>query len=245
MLLRRITKHVTEQNWFAVFIDFLIVVVGVFIGIQVANWNEALKAKQAERAYIERMLVDIEFAQEFAESTLTRRINGFQSSLEMVQLMSGDGSELSDEHVDCDFPSSVSIQIDLPFLNTINELLATGKVNVLTNDALRNAVLELQNRSELLRRYQDQNRATVVNITDVFADAIKLRTYRGSDGEIRLVRQCNLKALHNNNRFNNAISENLDIADTFINRRLIPWSGQIDELHELINQSLQLSHGNK
>ena len=37
MLLRRITKHITEQNWFAVFIDFLIVVVGVFIGIQVAT----------------------------------------------------------------------------------------------------------------------------------------------------------------------------------------------------------------
>jgi hypothetical protein len=40
MLLRRITKDVTDQNWFAVFIDFLIVVVGVFIGIQVANWND-------------------------------------------------------------------------------------------------------------------------------------------------------------------------------------------------------------
>ena len=40
MLLRSITRHVKDQNWFAVFIDFLIVVVGVFIGIQVANWNE-------------------------------------------------------------------------------------------------------------------------------------------------------------------------------------------------------------
>lgn len=39
MLLRRITKHVKDQNWFAVGIDFIIVVIGVFIGIQVANWN--------------------------------------------------------------------------------------------------------------------------------------------------------------------------------------------------------------
>jgi hypothetical protein len=37
MILRSVTKHVQEQNWFAVFIDFFIVVVGVFIGIQVAN----------------------------------------------------------------------------------------------------------------------------------------------------------------------------------------------------------------
>lgn len=40
MLLRRITKHVKDQNWFAVGLDFCIVVIGVFIGLQVANWNE-------------------------------------------------------------------------------------------------------------------------------------------------------------------------------------------------------------
>lgn len=31
MLLRRITQHVKDQNWFAVGLDFLIVVVSVFI----------------------------------------------------------------------------------------------------------------------------------------------------------------------------------------------------------------------
>lgn len=40
MIFRRIKAHIEKENWFAVFIDFLIVVVGVFIGIQVANWNE-------------------------------------------------------------------------------------------------------------------------------------------------------------------------------------------------------------
>lgn len=45
MLLRRITQHIKDQNWFAVGIDFVIVVIGVFIGIQVANWNEARAEK--------------------------------------------------------------------------------------------------------------------------------------------------------------------------------------------------------
>ena len=40
MILRRIKAHVEKENWFAVGIDFAIVVVGVFIGLQVANWNE-------------------------------------------------------------------------------------------------------------------------------------------------------------------------------------------------------------
>lgn len=41
MLLRRVIDHVKAQNWTAVGLDFVIVVVGVFIGIQVANWNDA------------------------------------------------------------------------------------------------------------------------------------------------------------------------------------------------------------
>jgi hypothetical protein len=40
MILRRVTRHVKDENWFAVGLDFVIVVVGVFIGIQVANWND-------------------------------------------------------------------------------------------------------------------------------------------------------------------------------------------------------------
>jgi len=38
MLLRRVIEHVKSQNWTAVVIDFVIVV--VFIDIQVSNWNE-------------------------------------------------------------------------------------------------------------------------------------------------------------------------------------------------------------
>src|SRR6056297_1608605 len=49
MILRSLTRHVRDQNWFAVGLDFLIVVVGVFIGIQVANWNEERVQQERER----------------------------------------------------------------------------------------------------------------------------------------------------------------------------------------------------
>ena len=39
MLLGRVIAHVKAQNWTAVALDFLIVVMGVFIGLQVSNWN--------------------------------------------------------------------------------------------------------------------------------------------------------------------------------------------------------------
>lgn len=59
LLLRRITNHVKDQNWFAVGIDFFIVVIGVFIGIQVANWNELRQDVLSEALYLERFADEI------------------------------------------------------------------------------------------------------------------------------------------------------------------------------------------
>jgi hypothetical protein len=52
MLLRRLTEHMQAQNWLAVGIDFVIVVIGVVIGIQVANWNEERQLAAQERSYL-------------------------------------------------------------------------------------------------------------------------------------------------------------------------------------------------
>lgn len=59
MLLRRITEHVKAQNWTAVTLDFVIVVVGVFIGIQVANWNDARADLELANRYVSQMSDDI------------------------------------------------------------------------------------------------------------------------------------------------------------------------------------------
>ena len=60
MILRRVIEHVREQNWTAIGIDFVIVVVGVFVGIQVANWNAALADERLGRAYAARLTADLE-----------------------------------------------------------------------------------------------------------------------------------------------------------------------------------------
>jgi hypothetical protein len=59
MILRRITEHVRAQNWFAVGIDFVIVVVGVFIGIQVSNWNAARAEAARADSYLQRLYEDV------------------------------------------------------------------------------------------------------------------------------------------------------------------------------------------
>jgi hypothetical protein len=59
MLLRRVIEHVREQNWTAIAIDFVIVVIGVFVGIQVANLNEARVERQLVRGHLDEIAGDL------------------------------------------------------------------------------------------------------------------------------------------------------------------------------------------
>ena len=52
MILRRLTQNLRTQNWTAITIELFIVILGVFIGTQVSNWN----AQRLEKRETERML---------------------------------------------------------------------------------------------------------------------------------------------------------------------------------------------
>jgi hypothetical protein len=59
MILRRIAESIRARDWFTVVIEFAIVVAGVFIGIQVANWNEARKFAAQEQSYLAQLREEI------------------------------------------------------------------------------------------------------------------------------------------------------------------------------------------
>lgn len=59
MILRRLTEHLKQQHWTAIGIEFVIVVIGVFFGIQVSNWNEERLARAQERAYLSQLRAEI------------------------------------------------------------------------------------------------------------------------------------------------------------------------------------------
>lgn len=59
MVLRRLTQHVKEQNWIAVGIDFAIVVIGVYMGLQVQQWSETRGDRGTEARYLRELTADL------------------------------------------------------------------------------------------------------------------------------------------------------------------------------------------
>jgi len=60
MILRRVIDHFRKQEWTAIAIDFLIVVAGVFVGMQVSNWNERRAFREREFELLQDLSSDIE-----------------------------------------------------------------------------------------------------------------------------------------------------------------------------------------
>ena len=69
MILRRLTENLRAQNWMAIAIDFLIVVIGVFLGIQASNWNQARTDRAETRHLLLRIEPEIDQIIDFAANT--------------------------------------------------------------------------------------------------------------------------------------------------------------------------------
>jgi hypothetical protein len=142
MLLRSVTQHVRDQNWFAVFIDFLIVVVGVFIGIQVANLNESRQDLAKEQIYIERLHEELTVIIERLESGT----NQFDTSVNSLQTLlsarkqykeNPDSYQADEAHLKSAFNDFKHGRIPASSPAVFKEMISNGELALIRNQKLR------------------------------------------------------------------------------------------------------------
>ncbi|MEL6996365.1 MAG: hypothetical protein AAGK67_17205 [Pseudomonadota bacterium] len=143
MRLRSLTKHIREQNWFAVFLDFFIVVVGILIAFQITNWNEAQRDKDAARKYKARLITDVELS--IQRNRL--QISYGQQEVRQLDLVLAalDNCRLSEEDTPIFAAGLYNMgKFDLPIMvmGTIDELNATGNFPLIGSPQLRRSVSE-------------------------------------------------------------------------------------------------------
>jgi hypothetical protein len=136
MILRSVTKHIKEQNWFAVFVDFMIVVVGVFVGIQVSNWNQAQQNSKVEYQYIERIQQDLLAT----EKDMLGRVNYFSQvrrhALATIHALQSSDKELTEQILFDSFEASQALRRPMG-RDTYNELLSDGSLKIISKLKVR------------------------------------------------------------------------------------------------------------
>jgi hypothetical protein len=144
MLLRRITKHVKDQNWFAVGIDFFIVVIGVFIGIQVANWNEA----QVDRGKAELVLERLEADFGHIETASLEAIDHTNQSISIVEKLmtkSVQRSLILSEALETGQLEAIAyFRGPVRGSSTYDELKSAGELRFIRSEALRSRLADFE-----------------------------------------------------------------------------------------------------
>lgn len=84
MILRRLADAVRQQNWFTVVLEISIVVAGIFIGLQVDDWNNIRKDRQDEQHYLNRLHDEILNAEKLSARLLDRRIERQASLVDLL-----------------------------------------------------------------------------------------------------------------------------------------------------------------
>jgi hypothetical protein len=164
MIFRRIKAHVEKENWFAVGIDFVIVVIGVFIGIQVANWNEARSDRARENAFLERLYEDVEQAQLRLASFVKIREARLDAIMRIEDMYFGETAIARISESDCDHLTDSHIitypAVEVP---SITEAFTGGRIDLVTDPGLVRALIEVEQHEDRLRTaIEAMNRTPVV-----------------------------------------------------------------------------------
>ncbi|WOJ94037.1 hypothetical protein R0135_02430 [Congregibacter variabilis] len=182
MILKRLAGSISRQDWFSVCLEILIVVVGIYLGLQASEWSQNRDDRQAEIAYLERIVVDLR-----SSETQTRKDANFQSRHAVyggLIVDSLDACELSPGNRD-EFASGIYLAgkyINATFVKaTIEELLSSGRTTLIRNAELRQKIIELLRfYDEHLFYMSDVQLRTVPHIN--YIDSVVPVTIRGAIG---------------------------------------------------------------
>lgn len=162
MILRSITKHVRDQNWFAIFLDFLIVVIGIFVGLQVTEWNERRQALDREYEYLTRLDEDLVDMREQFDRVMQRargRSNRVLAAFRALEKC--DRSLARDEDFDLTFSEYQGQRTIAIIDRTYDEMVASGALAAMANRELSGQIAGL---FSALRDYKEAVRDVRISL---------------------------------------------------------------------------------
>ncbi|MBL1430774.1 MAG: hypothetical protein COA60_004565 [Robiginitomaculum sp.] len=245
MILRRITKHVKDQNWFAVGLDFFIVVFGVFVGLQVQQWALERQRQNSEGQYLMRLHGEVELliASRASYDETRPRFSGLLGEAVDILASGSDDIKLTQAHCDAIAGSShmTTPPADLP---TIRELLSSGRLDQIQSIDVRAAIL-------VYTQHVARARDLIAAISDHAEDLSRhfpalIKVHYGPDPDrtdrVWINPVCDTLAMSKDIAFLNGLGLNAYQYKVYTDRAVLPVSRELAKLHETLDQALDIKH---
>lgn len=165
----RLSEHLQRQDWVAVAIDFLILVVGVFLGIQASNWNDDRKDRGLANAYLDRIKSDLTYDLQGLQARELYWRASAEAGEKALQFAEGGRLDRDQWRTLLDFFNAGQIWNWAPSDGTYREMLSSGRMDLFSDAGLKSQLsayyvgrqTQAQALLDTLPAYREEIRAAV------------------------------------------------------------------------------------
>ena len=136
MMFRRFLQRLGQHQLGAIATELVIVIIGVFIGIQVSNWNEERGTQRKAAVFTARLTEDLRKEAWGYEWIITYNQETNANQRRVLDAMAGD-IPLSDEQFLISAYRATQYKENNRFRATYDELVSTGTIGLIADQALR------------------------------------------------------------------------------------------------------------
>ena len=141
MILANLVKAIREQNYYAVFLEFVIVILGVVIGFQVTAWNADRERAVRDQRLTERLVSDLTAMRDSIEAALPDYQRTYDGWIDLLRALERcepiDTTEGDLRFALARYQRTHASPI---YRAAFDEMRATGAFSALRNEELQNAV---------------------------------------------------------------------------------------------------------
>jgi hypothetical protein len=144
MIRRRVIEQLREQQWLSVGIELVIVVLGVFIGLQASNWNQERASARQGAIFAERLKADLRHEDWVYQFLIDYNRQVLKNADQAVSALEGK-TTLSDEALLVSAYRATQYKQPLRRRSTYDELISTGTIGLILDEKMRETAMRLYN----------------------------------------------------------------------------------------------------
>ena len=192
MILRRLREHLRRENWFAIILDLVVVVVGIFLAFQVDRWYESQRTKAELSAHLESLAEDFAENEELLVRAIGVTDKEIEAAIALREETRRDEPALSVSELNQLFSDISRLPtfeaVGLAYQNLVN----SGELAALPSSDLKKELAEFYAAYELTKRIQNTQELQYVNILQPYMlenldYAASIRPGSTSEGDRRLL----------------------------------------------------------
>ena len=174
MIIHRLASAIRHQKWSQIITEILIVVIGIFLGLQVTNWAEDQALRGQEQIYLNQLHEEMTDAMTIGQRRLLTSTRANNRLLEInTYFAQGVIQEnFNNEYCNAIRGSSFMFNPTLP-LTTLTEIVSSGQLAIFQDQKIRSMISNYMFRLELIASNNDRRRANVENLSVMYPELIK------------------------------------------------------------------------